>query len=425
MTETGRRLESDTHIGLSPRHWLNYLVEHRGASQSLLAADQIMSSASSAVYALITLALATQNQYGLFAIGSAVLGIVIGIGRAGVLEGLIVRSGTDDSTDYAREARLLVSGIAVLGCAITLPLGMLGFGMSWPLATSFGLVALGSVLIDIERYAAFAKREYRTALRIDSLWLASYGATLGGLALGNHLTFLSAIAGYFATAITTFAVVLVRRGGRIEIGRAQDHLVLHRDLRFGADFTLNVSSGYLIVLLIPALSSVSTLGAYRAVLTLFQPLGALAYAPRSWYLARKSWLLHPRRTFVKTFAAVAALCAVYGGAAIVAYLVLPLKHFSSFATASAIAVGIAAGAELARIAGQTYFDGFRILRRVKPIVILRGVQLVLLVVLTVVLGPRFGLLGFLWARLIAYAFPVFLGAVPGLQLPKDLIEGNQ
>jgi len=169
MTETGRRLESDTHIGLSPRHWLNYLVEHRGASQSLLAADQIMSQR-------LQRGLRLDHSGACHSESVRVIRYRISCPwnsdrnrQSRGSRGLIVRSGTDDSTDYAREARLLVSGIAVLGCAITLPLGMLGFGMSWPLATSFGLVALGSVLIDIERYAAFAKREYGTALRIDSL----------------------------------------------------------------------------------------------------------------------------------------------------------------------------------------------------------------------------------------------------------------
>jgi O-antigen/teichoic acid export membrane protein len=404
---------------------LTRLIERSRGGHSLLATDQIMSSASSAVYALVTLALATEKQYGLFAIGTAVLGIVIGIGRAGVLEGLIVRSGTNDPTDYVREARLLVSIIAVLGCASTFPLGMLGFGMSWPLATSFALVALGSVLIDIERYAAFAKRNYGVALRIDTLWLGSYGATLGALAIAKDLTFLSAIVAYFATALITFAVVLARRGGHFDIGRAQERMVLHRDLRFGVDFTLNVSSGYLIVLLIPALASVSALGAYRAVLTLFQPLGALAYAPRSWYLARKNWLIRPRQTFIRTLAAVAALCALYGAMTIAGYQIFPIRHLSSFVNTSVTAVGLAAAAELARIAGQTYFDGFRILRRVKPIVFLRGIQLGLLVLLTVVLGPRFGLIGFLWARFIAYAFPVLLGWIPGLRLPKGPVAEPQ
>lgn len=264
------------------------------------AADQVINSASSALYSIGLVWVTDDATLGAAAIALTAQPLLLGVLRTAVSEGLLMRARTDD--DHESVAWIpAAAGVAagVLGALVTFAVG-LAVGLTSSTAGALAAVTLGVLVVDGLRFTAFLAGNDGRALTADAIWLGLSGLGLavdirsGGVGLGA-LSCWYAI-GSFAASISLAPILqTIRRGPLPQWVR--------KEARFGADFVLQAVPGQATLILASAVASFAAVGQLRAAVTLYNPLTTALYALRLTILDR----LAPGRR----------LAIIYGGAAAV------------------------------------------------------------------------------------------------------------
>lgn len=369
-----------------------------GTEPLLFGIDQVLSSLSNAVLAFTVLASASAEDFGRFSMGLGVLGIAVGVVRSGILEWELL----DDQRRtpvrmLLRRSTVVALAISILGMGVMAALRVVPVDI----AVLFVAASLTSAGCDALRFAAFARGRPLEACLVDGTWLVGMLVSIAMLAGSGHLALGSALVAYSLSGVAGLLIGVGRADRDRPAQEGRRPLGLRRTL-FGSDFLLNVISGYGVTLVLPAFFGLSLLGAFRGVITLFQPYTTLSYALRLWQLARLDWAGASPRTPVLAAAVQGAVGGLYAIPVLALYSTGVLDSVDSLSSVGLGALAIGACGEVARVVSQVAFDLARARDALGVAVGNRVVQLVLLVGGTVVLTHWTGIAGTLAARVLAY-----------------------
>ena len=377
----------------------------RGANPLLFGVDQVLSSLSNALLAFTVLSFATAAEFGRFSMGLAVLSIAVGVVRSGILEWEILddRRRTDPRDLLAMSAVVSLA-ISVVGMAIIAAVGV----VSIELALLFVLASATSAGCDAYRFAALARGRPIEACLVDGTWLGAMVVAVAVLVSTGRLSLGSVLLAYSISGLTGLAVGVVRADSAPARDRPKPRLGLRRTL-FGSDFLLNVSSGYGVTILLPAVFGLALLGTYRAVITLFQPYTTVSYALRLWQLKRYDWSRPSWRPLVVAGGTQAFLGVVYAAPLLALSSAGVFDQINSLESVGVGVLVVGAIGEIARVVSQGAFDVARARDALGIVVGNRVLQLLLLLGATLIMTSWTGVAGTLGARILAYG--VAMGGV--------------
>jgi hypothetical protein len=341
--------------------------------------------------------ISSKSDFGRFALAMAVLGLSVGLVRSAVLEWELLDAGKETVPGLLFRRSLQISGgISIVGMGLLTVIGALPFGM----AALFVIAAAASTGCDVYRFSAFARGRAIDACIIDAVWLIVMLAGAAMAHLTNRLSILVLIALYGVGG--GVAVFVGYRRTPYDHAQGAASRRSFRSALFGADFALNIASGHAVTFLLAGVFGLGTLGAYRALLTLFQPFTTLAYALRLWQLRYLDWTVARGRT-----AAIACFSFIVGGLLYSTPLVAAYMAgvFGGIDSLGGIGIGVlivAGASEVVRTVSQVGFDLARSMDRLRVVVANRSVQLLVLLIGSVSLTYRYGIGGAMAARIGAY-----------------------
>lgn len=372
---------------------------------SVRAADQLVNSASSAIFSLGLVAVTDNAELGAIAIQMTALPMLLGLARTSVYEGILFRlTGTDRArTQWVPVLVGLVGGF--LGALVSLGIGIivdLDTQSSLAIATATGLV----LLFDGLRFSAFVGGADTTALRADIAWLVLTALAVAAVVSQADLTAERLAWCYGGAALVSVAgfghLIRTVRPSSLPSG-------LLREFRFGADFVLQVAPGQIALAAAALVTTFDAVGSLRAAVTLFSPLATLVYAVRLTLIDRagSGWKLSPSTTY-------AVLTVAYGTAITLAFGAFTDSAARLFgALPSSVLVLVAIG-ELARHLTQAQVDQNRLADQLRSAMNMRSAQAILLIGASIALSPLFTDDGLALARVIAFGGPLialwFVGA---------------
>lgn len=364
----------------------------------LFGLDQVLSSASNAVLSVVALVIASTRDFGLFALGMAVLGISVGFVRSAVLEWELL-----DGTAGPDVQKLLVRSLKTTSLISMPAMTVISLAGLMPahIALLFVAATLFSSGCDVFRFAALANGEPIDACVVDASWLGlMIGGTLAAWAFGAMS--IPLLLGIYAVM---GGVAMLVGYARTPPQQTAANLGLKRPLRsamFGADFALNVASGHAVTFLLPAFFGLGMLGSYRAILTLFQPFTTVAYSLRLWQLKYLDWGASRRRTAIGASAGQLVLGLMYLAPLLTAYSYGAFDSIAALQEASIVILVLAAVSETLRTVSQVGFDVARALNRIGAVVVSRSIQIIVLALGTLVLTHYFDIAGAIGSRGAAY-----------------------
>lgn len=364
---------------------------------SVRAADQLVNSASSAIFSLGLVAVTDDAELGAIAIQMTALPVLLGLARTSVYEGILFRlTGTERSD--ARWIPMVVGLLAgVLGALVSLGLGAI-VGLDIRSSVAIAAATALILLFDGLRFAAFVAGADTTALRADIAWLVSTAVAVAVVGTRGDLTAArlawcyggAALLGSFGFAmlIRTIRVVQLPNG-------------LLREFRFGADFVLQVAPGQIALAAAALVTTLDAVGSLRAAVTLFSPLATVVYAVRLTLIDRagSGWRLSPSITY-------AALAVAYGTTVTLAFGTFTDSAARLFGALPTTVLALVAIGELARHLTQAQVDRERVADRIRSAMSMRSAQAVLLVAASVALAPPFADDGLAIARVVAFGGPL-------------------
>ncbi len=377
--------------------------------ESLRFADQIVNSASSAVFAFGAVLLLSAADFGRASLQLILMSVMLGFVRTAVYEAaLFTRS--DELTP--RHFAWLMPRLALV-CAgatgtVMLLVGIFVPGHSGAVVIAVAVVGATTLLADGVRYEALALDRPGAALTCDSIWLAGTIVGVSMSALTQTVSFVQ-LSWIYAVAAVLGAGIAHRRVGE---DRSETEKAGRGDLRaqsrFGIEFALQIIPGQLVLVIAPAFIGIVGLGVYRAVVTLYQPLIAAATAVRLGVLGRIDSANRLAGTLGRTAFVLAAVSAGYLG------LVITLKRSTTVLAHGALEgasfrlVVIYGVAEIARVALQPLYDVQRLRGQFHRLILLRSAQAIALVALSIIFAMMIGISGYALARLVTYAAPVVI-----------------
>lgn len=364
---------------------------------SVRAADQLVNSASSAIFSLGLVAVTDDAELGAIAIQMTALPVLLGLARTSVYEGILFRlTGTERSD--ARWIPMMVGLLAgVLGALVSLGLGAI-VGLDIRSSVAIAAATALILLFDGLRFAAFVAGADTTALRADIAWLLSTAVAVAVVASRGDLTAARLAWCYGGAALFgSFGFVALIRTIRV----AQLPNGLLREFRFGADFVLQVAPGQIALAAAALVTTLDAVGSLRAAVTLFSPLATLVYAVRLTLIDRagSGWRLSPSVTY-------AALAVAYGTAVTLAFGTFTDSAARLFGALPTTVLVLVAIGELARHLTQAQVDRERVADRIRSAMSMRSAQAVLLVAASVALAPPFTDDGLAAARVVAFGGPL-------------------
>lgn len=364
---------------------------------SVRAADQLVNSASSAVFSLGLVAVTDDAELGAIAIQMTALPVLLGLARTSVYEGILFRLTGTDRTN-ARWIPMVVGLLGgVLGALVSLGLGAivgLDARSSVAIATATALI----LVFDGLRFSAFVAGADTTALCADIAWLTLTAVAVAAVASRGDID-AERLAWCYGAAALVGSVGFVALVRRTRVVRVPDGLL--REFRFGADFVLQVAPGQIALAAAALVTSLDAVGSLRAAVTLFSPLATLVYAVRLMLIDRagSGWRL-------SAGAAYGALSVAYGTAITLAFGTFTdslARLFGALPTAVLVLVAIG---ELARHLTQAQVDHDRVADRLRSAMSMRSAQAVLLVAASVALAPSLDDDGLAIARVVAFGGPL-------------------
>ncbi len=364
---------------------------------SVRAADQLVNSASSAIFSLGLVAVTDNAELGAIAIQMTALPVLLGLARTSVYEGILFRL-TGADRRLVRWVPMVVGLVGgILGALVSLGLGIivdLDARASLAVATATGL----TLLFDGLRFSAFVGGVDTTALRADIAWLVLTAMAVAAVASRTDLTAERLAWCYGGAAL----ISTVGFGGLIRSARFSSlPSGLFREFRFGADFALQVAPGQIALAAAALVTTLDAVGSLRAAVTLFSPLATLVYAVRLTLIDRggSGWRLSPSTTY-------AALTVVYGTAITLAFSAFTDSATRLFGPLPTSVLVLVAIGELARHLTQAQVDHHRLADQLRSAMNMRSAQAVLLIGASIALSPFFADDGLALARVIAFGGPL-------------------
>jgi hypothetical protein len=367
------------------------------ATRSLRAVDQIVNSASSALFSLGIVATTDDATLGAIAIAMTPVALLLGLARTSIYEGILLRPGGGDRREFAWLPAVtgLVCGAVAL--VTTMAIGTV-LNLDAAVVAAIAVVSAAVLLFDGLRFAAFTDGRAMYALIADVAWLAIAG---GGVAaswiVGTvGLTELSWWYGGSALVACLAYAPLVA-----SLTRSPIPADLRAQFRFGSDFVLQVAPGQSALLIASLVSSLAAVGELRAAVTLYNPLATIVYAIRLIIIDR-SGTASPGRIG----ALYATASVVYAIALTASFELAPGITAQPFGALPALVLALVGVGEVARHVTQASIDSIRVTGALRRAIALRSTQAVLLVVLSGALGLALDGTGLALARALAFGIPV-------------------
>jgi hypothetical protein len=377
--------------------------------RSLRAADQIVNSASSALYSIGLVGTTNNERLGAIAIAMTALPLLLGLARTSVHEAILFQTGELERRRLTWLAAVAGCACALIAFATTLVLGVL---VDLNSTTVFAVAgaSFGVLLFDGLRFAAFADDRVELALFADCAWLIVTGSGILVMWISDGLNVNELSWWYGGAAIASCVVFapVVRAMKRTDVPHA-----LRSQVRFGSDFLLQVLPGQLALVIASLVASLAAVGEIRAAVTLYSPLATAVYAVRLMLIDRLSDTA--LSSVIGVYATIATLYTVILTAS---FQLLPAlaRTLGSLPTAVLLLVGVG---EVARHISQAFVDAVRVVSMLRPAVVLRGAQAILLVACSGLLGAAWGGVGLSTARLVAFGVPLLVAAmIPGPWRPN-------
>jgi hypothetical protein len=240
--------------------------------------DQIVSSASNYLTALVASAVLAPEAFGAFVAAYAVVTVLCAAARAVIGEPLLAHLPT---VDAARRPPL---GSAALAAAVVLGVGGLAVcvvgGLAWDGPVGDALLALavwvpGAVAVDAGRYVLLARSDTRRALLVDVVWLLAQGLVLGAfLTSGAAISIAGVAAAWGVGALVALAAVVVVTPEARHLGDAGRWFAESRHLAgwFTLTSVLGQAQVYLVLFAAGVVLTADDVAGLRAVqLLVFQP----------------------------------------------------------------------------------------------------------------------------------------------------------
>ncbi len=288
--------------------------------------DQGLSSGSNLVLALIVSRVGTAQELGSFTIAFTWYLVSIGLVRGMINEPLLIfaRRSDDHPVDmgYLRTASRLGGLLAVqlffigLIVAVAAPHALDGFLAAFAIATP------AACLQDTVRISAFARLRPTAAVLSDVAWLVLeipllIGLATGAIVLAPHVLVL--VWGLFGLLSALPFLPLTFRGEKGTSWRSVAHTNRELSPALFLDFVSTQLSTQAALLIAVAIVGTAAVGAYRAVLIVFGPLGVAFFGLRTLLLPNIVGLKdHPER-LRRSIIEISALCA--GGAVAITAIV--------------------------------------------------------------------------------------------------------
>jgi hypothetical protein len=362
--------------------------------------DQLINSASSALFGLGSVFLLSATEFGGLSLQLVVFSIVLGLLRSSVFEAALFTRADVDTRGFSwvMPRAGVIAGAFTAVLVVVVGALIPDYGQSQSVAVA--VVTLSVLAADGVRYGAIASGKAFGAIVCDSVWLFSTIAGWLALSMTGNFTFESLACTYAVSALVGLVV------GRLMIHRALGDVErlplshLRRQQLFGADFMLQVVPGQLVLVVAPFVIGLDGLGLYRAVVTLFQPLLTTATALRLAVLDGQRSERRLAETFGKTVYVLLAASVAYTVLALVGTQVVPILDRGALTSVSAVLVGVYGAAEVVRVGSQPWFDVARLRDRLRPLVSIRTLQAVLIVACSLAFGAMIGTNGYAIARLL-------------------------
>ena len=238
--------------------------------------DQILSSASNFLFAILVARSVSAREFGLFTVAFLIYQVTLSTSRSLVSEPLVIKLSAA-APDAMREPSKAATGTAMVlgagGGALLLATTAVGSGVAGAATMPLAVALPGLFVQDAWRYVFFASRAPAKAAFNDSVWLLAQFGLFAILVTADwlHLTSLAAAWGGAATAA---AVVGCLQAGVLPgPACARSWLREHRRLGMGltTDVLVQGVAAQLAMLSIGAAASLTAVGAVRAALLLFGP----------------------------------------------------------------------------------------------------------------------------------------------------------
>ena len=272
--------------------------------------DQILSSASNFLFAILVARSVPAREFGLFTVAFLIYQVTLSTSRALVSEPLVIRFSAADPQAVLEPSRASTGTAMVLGAAggaLLLATTVVGSGLAGAATVALAFALPGLLLQDAWRYAFFAGRAPAKAAFNDSVWLLSQIGLFAILAAADQLDVRSLTAAWGGAATVAAVVGCVQARVLPALAHARSWLREHRRVGMGltTDVLVQGAAAQLAMLSIGAAAGLTAVGAVRAAFLLFGPpyillQGAVALAvPEAVRLRRR----RPDRLL-----AVAAVC---------------------------------------------------------------------------------------------------------------------
>jgi O-antigen/teichoic acid export membrane protein len=246
-----------------------------GRIESVL--DQGLSSLSNLLLAVLVARYATVREFGLFALATGMYWLFLGVGRSLVGEPrLVVR---DDVTRCSGAVDMYASAcVAVIASAVFLSLSVVS---GVPLFALMALAVFPLLMQDSLRYVFFAQAAPRGALLLDAVWLVAQALTIPVMLFWLDPSIPEYWVGFWAlgSCISLLVGVVWQRPGWFPRGlRMRTRLSRRSSVAFLSDYVVMAGAQQLLLLLLPAVTSIGGVAALKTAQVVNGPLTVLINA---------------------------------------------------------------------------------------------------------------------------------------------------
>ena len=238
--------------------------------------DQILSSASNFLFAILVARSVSAREFGLFAVAFLIYQVTLSTSRALVSEPFVIKFSAADP-QVTREPSKAATGTAMVlgavGGALLLATAAVGSGAAGAATIPLAFALPGLFVQDAWRYVFFANRAPAKAAFNDSVWLLAQFGLFAILATADRLHLTSLAAAWGGAATVAALVGCLQAGVLPGPARAASWLREHRHLGMGltTDVLVQGAAAQLAMLSIGAAAGLTAVGAVRAALLLFGP----------------------------------------------------------------------------------------------------------------------------------------------------------
>lgn len=244
--------------------------------------DQVLSSASNFVLAVVAARSLSPGTFGAFAIVYSSYLVLAGVNQGATTAPLAVRFSAGGA-DLRRVIGDVTGACVVLSAVAAQLLLLSGAVMSGEVGRAFLLLGLGLpalLLQDTWRYVYVVDGRPWMAAAIDGIWLGAQTLALVALTLSHKLTLTTVLVTWEAAAAVSLTVALARDRTWPSPRRSGRWLRTHASLalRYAAESLIVRGSAQVALILVAAIAGIGAAGALRGAAVLFGPLNSLYLA---------------------------------------------------------------------------------------------------------------------------------------------------